>query len=521
MFSLRMIEGASLNEHIDEFNKVCDELETIDEGLSDESKALLLISSLPKSYEHFVDALLYGRQTLSLEEVKSALGTTKLKDKQDNPESESSIKQNGLYVLDGHTAVGEVSLTDSGGNKSMLWHLRMGHMSERELSALKSKDEVLEKFKIWKIFVENQTGLKVKTLRTDNGLEYCNKLFEEFCEKNGRMVDYSKLRIFGCTAYAHVKQGKLEPRALKCRFLGYPEGIKGYRLWCVDSKPLQCMISRDVTFHEDEILDNSKRPVNNSKSESEEDTYQLARDRKRRTIRPPKRYAIVDLTAYALTAAQELNNDEPRTYQEAITGKNKLWDTGAQPRRFKAKLVARGFIQKEGIDFIELFSPVVRHASIRIILALVAVQDMHLEQMYVKTTFLHGELQEEIVIQQPEGCNYDCCVYFKETSGGGMIYLLLYVDDMLIACHDREEINHLKRLLSRKFEMKELGKAKRILKMDIIRNRSKKILFLTQQSYIKKVVVRFGMNDAKQVQTPLANHFKLSAVQCPQTEAKQ
>ena len=85
-----MIEGASLNVHIDEFNKVCDELKTIDEGLSDESKALLLISSLPKSYEHFVDALLYGRQTLSLEEVKSALGTKKLKDKQDNLKSESS-----------------------------------------------------------------------------------------------------------------------------------------------------------------------------------------------------------------------------------------------------------------------------------------------------------------------------------------------------------------------------------------------------------------------------------------------
>ena len=81
MFSLRMIEWSSLDEHIDEFNKVCDALETIDEGLSDESKALLLISSLPKSYEHFVDALLYGRQTLYLEEVTSALGTKKLKDK--------------------------------------------------------------------------------------------------------------------------------------------------------------------------------------------------------------------------------------------------------------------------------------------------------------------------------------------------------------------------------------------------------------------------------------------------------
>ena len=92
---------------------------------------------------------------------------------------------------------------------------------------------------------------------------------------------------------------------------------------------------------------------------------------------------------------------------------------------------------------------------------------------------------------------------------------------MLIICHDQEEINHLKKLLSREFEMKELEEAKRILGMDIIRNTSKKILFLTQHSYIKKVLVRFGMNDAKQVQIPLASHFKLSAAQCPQTEAEQ
>lgn len=88
MFSQKMAEGSSFDEHIDEFNKVCDELETIDEGLSDESKNLLLISSLPKSYEHFIDALLYGRQALSLEKGKSALGIKKLKDKQDNPEGE-------------------------------------------------------------------------------------------------------------------------------------------------------------------------------------------------------------------------------------------------------------------------------------------------------------------------------------------------------------------------------------------------------------------------------------------------
>ena len=71
--------------------------------------------------------------------------------------------------------------------------------------------------------------------------------------------------------------------------------------------------------------------------------------------------------------------------------------------RFKARIVAKGFTQNEGIDFTEVFSLVVRHASIRIIMSLVVVNNMHLEQMDVKTTFLHGELQEHIVMAQPEG----------------------------------------------------------------------------------------------------------------------
>lgn len=75
IFTLKMVNGSSLEEHIDEFNKVCDTLETIDEGLNDEGKTLLLISSLPQSYSNFVDALMYGRQILSLYEVKATLNT--------------------------------------------------------------------------------------------------------------------------------------------------------------------------------------------------------------------------------------------------------------------------------------------------------------------------------------------------------------------------------------------------------------------------------------------------------------
>jgi hypothetical protein len=65
-------------------------------------------------------------------------------------------------------------------------------------------------------------------------------------------------------------------------------------------------------------------------------------------------------------------------------------------KRYKARLVVKGFAQKKGIYFDEIFSPVVKMTSIRTILSLVAVEDLHLEQLDVKTTFLHGDLEEDI-----------------------------------------------------------------------------------------------------------------------------
>ena len=113
-----------------------------------------------------------------------------------------------------------------------------------------------------------------------------------------------------------------------------------------------------------------------------------------------------------------------------------------------------------------------------------------------------------------ERSQYDSCVYIKFVDGSP-IYLLLYVDDMLIAAKSKKEITTLKAQLSSEFEMKDLGAAKKILGMEIKRDRNSRLLFLSQQNYIKKVLHYFNMHDAKSVSTPIAPHFKLSASQCP------
>lgn len=72
-------------------------------------------------------------------------------------------------------------------------------------------------------------------------------------------------------------------------------------------------------------------------------------------------------------------------------------------KRFKARLVVKGFAQKKGIDYDEIFSPIVKMTSIHTVLSLVATEDLHLEKLDVKITFLHGDLDEEIYMAQPQG----------------------------------------------------------------------------------------------------------------------
>ena len=114
--------------------------------------------------------------------------------------------------------------------------------------------------------------------------------------------------------------------------------------------------------------------------------------------------------------------------------------------------------------------------------------------------------------------NYDSCVHFKKSDDGSFVYLLLYVDGMLIAPKDKKEIRKIKVQLSKGFEMKDLGVTKKILGMEILRYRKAGKLYISHKEYIKKVLHRFNMQNAKPVSTLLATHFRLSFVLSPQSD---
>lgn len=163
-----------------------------------------------------------------------------------------------------------------------------------------------------------------------------------------------------------------------------------------------------------------------------------------RIIKAPQRLGYADMISYAFVAAREVDEMEPIDYEQAVNSKesskwiaameedmaslykNNTWNLvdkppnqklvgckwifkkkeGSQGReavRYKARLVAKGFTQREGVDFNEIFSPVIKHTSIRIILSMVAQLDKELDQMNVKTTFLYGELEETIYMRQSDG----------------------------------------------------------------------------------------------------------------------
>jgi len=234
-------------------------------------------------------------------------------------------------------------------------------------------------------------------------------------------------------------------------------------------------------------------------------------------------------------------------------------DSKGNIERYKARLVAKGFTQREGIDYNETFSPVSSKDSFRIIMALVAHFDLELHQMDVKTAFLNGDLEERVYMAQPKGfvvtgkermgCRLkksiyglkqasrqwylkfdktirkfgftenveDNCVYAK-FKNGKYIFLVLYVDDILLASSDVTLLQEIKRFLSSNFDMKDLGEASFVLGIKIHRDRSRGVLGLSQEAYIEKILKKFNMHKCRPSPAPIVKGDKYGEHQCPKSK---
>jgi hypothetical protein len=215
--------------------------------------------------------------------------------------------------------------------------------------------------------------------------------------------------------------------------------------------------------------------------------------------------------------------------------------------KYKARFVARGFSQKEGIDYEETFAHVAGYTSIRTIIALAAKMKWKLYQMDMKTTFLNGIIEEEVYIEQPQGFEVedkkshvyrlkkalyglkqaprawygridsfltslgftkskaDSNLYFKIMENEPII-LLLYVDDLFLT---REEniIAECKHRLAIEFEMKDLGLMHYFLCLEVWQSPER--IFLNQGKYTVEILKRFNMLECKSINTPMVAKMKL------------
>ena len=413
----------------------------------------------------------------------------------------------------------------------------------------------------------------------------------------GKKPDVSNFRVFGCTAYAHVPDSlrqKLDQKAVKMRFVGYSLTQKGYRLY--DENKRKIFIRRDVTFNETDFghanrvqleveEGNDKSPEEESDQEKPSDTRCSTRERK-----PPVYYhdEYAGITTARHTALFVAEIEEPTSLKEALESEhalnwkaaadseyeslieNETWelvelppgrkaiscrwvfkvkhDENGKIDRFKGRLVAKGFLQKFGVEFDETFSPVVRFTSIRALLAFAVSRNMFIHQMDVVTAFLNGTLEEDIYMEQPEGyvvagkenlvCHLkkslyglkqsprcwnksfkefmislgfeqstaDPCVFIREVNDQ-LAIVAVHVDDLILLTETEQEMIKLKASLATRFKMKDMGKIHYCLGVNI--KTMDGVLQMSQEQYILKILHKYKLQDSKPVSTPMDLNVKL------------
>eukprot|EP00253_Pinus_taeda_P016659 PITA_16659 len=466
--------------------------------------------------------------------------------------------------------------------------------------------------------------------------------------------EITHLRVFGSRAWAQIpseKRKALDPQSIECIFVGYPNGVKGYRLLIPSTNKL--IIERSVKFeeslshapqsphadtfylphvrdddsvHSDADTDHADAETQSSDTNlvhanddphpsldraSSSESYSPVINQRTRSLReiyaqdqPAARNGLVgdnsDLQRTSskfiepplvLVATEPspswhchlVQSSDPQSYAE-VAGhpawesameeeynsllENQTWDLVPLPSgrklvrckwvyrtksaadgkitRRKARLVAKGFQQVHDIDYDETFAPVAKMDSIRLTLAIAATQQWEVDQMDVKNAFLHGDLSEEIYMEQPHGfiqdsslvcrlkkslyglkqaprawyakmdsfllsqnferCKSDPNVYMLRTHDS-LLILVLYVDDLLITGSSASAIATVKRALHDRFLMTDMGPLHFFLGLEISQDATG--IKLSQAKYARDLLERFRMADCKPARTPFLSGVRL------------
>nr|GEY05397.1 ribonuclease H-like domain, reverse transcriptase, RNA-dependent DNA polymerase [Tanacetum cinerariifolium] len=348
-----------------------------------------------------------------------------------------------------------------------------------------------------------------------------------------RKPNLENLRIFGCTTYAkitipHLK--KLDDRSIPMIYLGVDEGSKACRLYDPIAKKKHN--AREV---ETKTLLFTEEEPRNYKEASIDRKWIEAMEIELDSINKNNTWTLTTLPI----------NQKAIGLKWVYKAKR---DAKGNIIKYKAQLVAKGYVQEQGIDFDEVFEPVARIEIVRLILALAAYHGWQVHHLDVKSAFLHGDLKEEVYVTQLEGfiqqensekvykltkalyglrqaprawnikldqtlksldfkkCNLEQAVYIKRSKTSTLI-VGVYVDDLIITGTPRKELEVFKSQMEDKFKMSDLGLLAYYLGIEVTQTGGE--ITIKQTGYINKILKETSMMDSNDTKIPMDPGTKL------------